>query len=259
MQFAHNCLYAHTALTDAGTYRVNTLLCGGYCHFGALAGFAGNCANLHDAMKDFRYFIFQQTAQKVFMGAWEQNLRAFVGVFHFGHQSAHTVVNVKALVRDHILTLQSALGFHLQPDGDTNGRSSLHQTTDHLSQLLFIISDLWAVFGFTNLLCHHLARGLSGHSTKFAWGGFDLGHHNITEIDIGVKAVCIFQVNLGTVILHFFHDLFFGKNAHFSLFQINFGANFLPSSSVDGFYISRFNCLAQSFQNDLFGQLLIFQ
>ncbi len=61
VQFTDDCLDANSTLPDTSSYGVDPLLGSRDGHFGALSGFAGNRADLDNAVVNFRNFVLEQT------------------------------------------------------------------------------------------------------------------------------------------------------------------------------------------------------
>ena len=76
MQFLDDGLDAHALDAHARADRVHARLGGRDGHLGALAGFAGDGADLDNAVIDLRDFVLEQAAQEIAMRAREDDLRA---------------------------------------------------------------------------------------------------------------------------------------------------------------------------------------
>ena len=142
VQLAHDRLDAHPANAHACAHRVHRRLKRRHGYLRTLARLSGNRADLYQAVIDLGHLIFQQAAQEVAMRTRQHNLRAARRLLHFQEQRLHPVMNTEALAGDLLITRQNPLGLHIQAQGGSLRRSSLHHPADDFAYLLGIVLEL---------------------------------------------------------------------------------------------------------------------
>src|SRR5581483_6833514 len=96
-ELADDGLHAHAFHADAGAHRVHVLVLGHDCDLGALAGFAGNGADHHGVVVDFRHLGLEQVLHQLRRGARHDYLGTFGGFLHAHDDHAHALADGERL------------------------------------------------------------------------------------------------------------------------------------------------------------------
>ena len=158
-QLVHDVLNAISTDADARSHAVHALVRAADGDFGAVAGLAGNRADLDHAFSDLGNLLLEEPLNQLRLGAAEDHLDAASGFPDFIDGRPHALVGVMRLAGNLLTLGQDRLDVG-QRDGSCAAFVSLDRSGHQLSLQVFIFVEQVVSLGLADLLDHHLLGGL---------------------------------------------------------------------------------------------------
>ena len=158
-EFVDDVLDAVSAHAHAGADAVDALVGAADGDLGAVAGLAGDGADLDHALGDFRDFLLEEALHQVRLGAAEDDLDAAARLADLVDGRPHALVGVVRFAGDLLAAGEDGLDVG---QGDRGGAAfvALDHAGDQLPLEFLVFGVEGVAFGLADLLDHHLLGGL---------------------------------------------------------------------------------------------------
>src|SRR5207249_3675676 len=196
---------------DTRAHRVNAWLSRADGDFRALTGLACDRAHLHDAVRYFRHFKFQQPQQHLLVLAADENLRALRAALDFVDEHPQTLIAAEEFALNLLFLGQDGLRLVAERERRMLGSDILNNADDEFALTLGVVRIQMVALRLADALQNNLLGGLRRNAPEVSRR--DVHAHDTADHGFGVVLSRFLQRNLQAFVFDDLYRLLLGENA----------------------------------------------